>query len=277
MGLIVDFCKLCFEGNCDVDNNNQMKISINHLNEVGRIRHSQSKFKIIKEEEIDKKKSIITFKIGQKPSNNLEVFHFESIATTMDESKQYIQNIDKGNALPFIINTIEQTKGRGTGNRNWVGSIKGNIYTSSCIPINMIENEEINNKDMIVKITAISIIQQLRKYSEDQFFLKHPNDIICKDRKKLGGILVENFSDFYIIGFGINIVNKPEESQMRVKGLSPCFINEHLTDLNRSPNALDLSIDITINIIYNLKFNKDDINNLFEQYVLQSNMEEEEA
>ena len=40
---------------------------------------------------------------------------------------------------------------------------------------------EFNSNDIIVKIIAISIIQQLRKYS-DQFFLKYPNDIICIEK-----------------------------------------------------------------------------------------------
>ena len=218
---------------------------------------------------VDDEKFIIKFKINDdnetttnKSPIELEVIHVNSCDSTMTTSREYI---DQGNELPFIYNTVYQTKGRGKGARKWAGSIPGNIYTSSCIPNNMIRNE-FNSNDIIVKITAISIIQQLRKYS-DQFFLKYPNDIICIDRRKLGGILVESYKDFYIIGFGINIVNKPEQSEIRKGGLLPCFVNEHLTDPKIKPEALDLSIEITKQIIINLRETMEGINNLFNKYV----------
>ena len=60
----------------------------------------------------------------------LEVIHVETIDSTMPASREYI---DKGNKDPFIYNTVIQTAGKGKGTRKWVGSIEGNIYTSSCI------------------------------------------------------------------------------------------------------------------------------------------------
>ena len=50
-----------------------------------------------------------------------------------------------------------------------VRSIYGKIYTLSSIPINMIKNE-INSNEILVKITTISIIQNLRDYSKNKFF-----------------------------------------------------------------------------------------------------------
>ena len=46
-----------------------------------------------------------------------------------------------------------------------------------------------------------------------------------------------------------------------------CYIKEHLPNLSESLKALELSIDVTKQIIYNLKFNSFEIDNLFEQYV----------
>ena len=66
----------------------------------------------------------------------------------------------------------------------------------------MIKNE-INSNEVLVKITAFSIIQKLRDYSKDQFFLKYQNDIICVDKRKLDGIIVELYKDFYIIELGL--------------------------------------------------------------------------
>lgn len=209
--------------------------------------------------ELEKEKNEKNMRIPIK----LEVKHVETVDSTMPASRKYI---DKGNILPFIYTTKIQTHGKGKGDRNWAGSIIGNIYTSSSIPTHMIKNE-LNANEVIVKITAISIIQQLRKFAKNEFFLKYPNDILCKDKKKLGGIIAEYYKDFCIIGFGINIVNMPEQNQIRKEGLSPCYVNAHLPKNGRKPNALDLSIDITKQIIYNLSLTRAKIDELFDTYI----------
>lgn len=196
---------------------------------------------------------------------SVDVIHVDEIESTMPASEEYIR---QGNILPFIYNAKIQTKGRGQGDRKWEGGI-GNLYTSTGIPKNMIKNE-FSDKKIIIQITAISIIQQLNKYAKKEFYLKHPNDILCKDKCKLGGILVEDFNDFFIIGFGINIVNKPEENKIRQGGLSPCFVKHHLPEEVEEINPLDLSIEVTKNILYNLQLSQIKINQLFEKYLIQS-------
>ena len=226
----------------------------------------------IKKEEINEEKFNLFFKINEKGNEKisnspiqLEVIHVNTTESTMPASREYI---DQGNKLPFIYNTVIQTKGVGKGDRKWAGMIEGNLYTSSCIPSKMIKNNDINTKDDLVKITAISIIQILKNYS-DEFFLKHPNDIICKDKRKLGGIIAENYKDFWIIGFGINIVDKPDEDQIRKEGLGACYIKEHLNELNEKLKALELSIEVTKQIIYNLsKISHSEINELFDEYLI---------
>ena len=236
---------------------------------------SKSPIKEIKREELSETKFLYYFEIEEKDKENkikmltyeLEVIHVKEIDSTMPASRQYI---DEGNKLPFIYNTIIQTAGVGKGDRKWYGNIEGNLYTSSCIPTSMVLNE-ISSKDILVKLTAISIIQILVKYS-NEFFLKYPNDIICKDKKKMGGIIAENYKDFWIIGFGINIVDKPDpdEEKIRKGGLPPCCIKDHLPELNEKLKALELSIDVTTQIIYNLKYNNTEnkINQMFGKYVL---------
>ena len=219
---------------------------------------------------INDNKFIINFQLFRKIDADetntpieLEVIHVHTVGSTMPASREYI---DEGNKLPFIYNTVIQTDGKGKGDRKWAGSIEGNIYTSSSIPTNMIKNE-LNANDIIVKIAAISIVQQLRVFDKDEFFLKYPNDILCKDKKKLGGIIAQNYKDFCIIGFGLNIVDKPEQTEIRKEGLQPCFVNAHLSDNKKKPNALELSIEITKQIIYNLGLTQDEIDNLFERYI----------
>ena len=85
----------------------------------------------------------------------LEIIHMNIIDSTMPASRAYI---DQGIKLPFIYNADIQTAGRGKGERKWSGDILGNLYTSTCIPISMIRNE-LNDNDILVKITAISIYE----------------------------------------------------------------------------------------------------------------------
>ena len=85
----------------------------------------------------------------------------------------------------------------------------------------------------------------------------------------MGGIISKNYKDFWIIGFGINIVDKPDpdEEKIRKGGLTPCYIKAHLSQLNEKLEALELSIDVTKTIIYNLKYSISQIAQLFGEYV----------
>ena len=169
-----------------------------------RINKEEEEKDVNTEEEIQFKQEKYTknFKIDEKngikiqnPDITLEVIHVNIIESTMPASRKYI---DEGNKLPFLYNADIQTHGKGKGARNWAGTIQGNLYTSTCIPTNMIKNE-LNNNDTLVKITALSIYEQIVKYAKNEFYLKYPNDIICKDKKKLGGILVEDYKDLKIL------------------------------------------------------------------------------
>ena len=219
---------------------------------------------------INETKYILNFHLVKKkdikisnPDIKLEVIHVESIESTMPASRKYI---DEGNKLPFIYNTAIQTAGKGKGNRKWAGSIKGNLYTSVGIPLSLIKNE-LNNNDIIVKITAISIMEELNRYTKNKFFLKYPNDIICKDKNKIGGIIAEEYKDFYIIGFGLNVIEKPDKSSIRASGLDPCCIKEHFPKNDELPTALEFSEEITKNILYNLNLSSETVNTLYNDYM----------
>ena len=273
-------------GCCSNDSTNvkeQKKINPQKENEKEKIKEQENekekrkekeKDEITEEEKIDFKqeKFIKNIKIEekngikiQKSDITLEVIHVNIIDSTMPAYRNYM---DEGNKLPFLYNADIQTHGKEKGGRNWAGTIQGNLYISTCIPTNMIKNE-LNNNDILVKITALSIYEQIIKYAKKEFFLKYPNDILCKDKKKLGGILVQDYKDFAIIGFGINIVDKPQT--VRKGGLPPCFIKEHLPEGVDIPNPVDLSIEITKNIFFNLNLTSEEISKLFDKYINENN------
>ena len=73
----------------------------------------------------------------------------------------------------------------------------------------------------------------------------------------------------YFTSDNSSFILKPitRQDQIRKEGLSPCYVNAHLPKDGKKPNELDLSIDITKQIIYNLGLTLADIDNLFENYV----------
>ena len=105
----------------------------------------KGKYEEIFREDINNNKFTIQLKYNDfnsikvlKPEIKLDVIHVDTIDSTMPASEEYI---DKGNTFPFIYNTIIQTAGVGKGNRKWAGGIIGNLYTSTGIPLSLIQNE----------------------------------------------------------------------------------------------------------------------------------------
>ena len=208
-------------------------------------------------ENLESKK--VNTKKAAKTNNKFEIIHKEKVTSTMPESNQHIDELKL--PKPFILNAVEQTAGKGQGNRQWKSSIIGNVYTTTCIPEYLIP-EKLKNIPIFNKIVSLSIINELNKYEKGCFFVKQPNDILCKDGHKMGGILIKPYNGFYTIGFGVNLVGKPEDDQMREGGKKPCFLGEHIRDKNNIPKALDFSIDVSNSILNYLEQDKseDEIN-----------------
>ena len=113
----------------------------------------------------------------------------------MPESNKHIDelNIKK----PFILNAVEQTAGKGQGNRQWKSSIIGNVYTTTCIPEYMIP-EQFKNIQIFNKIVSLSIINELNKYAKGGYLLNQDmgndlnNMIINSIKGKLA--IIENLN-----------------------------------------------------------------------------------
>ena len=135
---------------------------------------------------------------SQNPTNTkneFEIIYKEKVTSTMPESNNYIDQLNL--PKPFILNAREQTAGKGQGNRQWKSSIIGNVYTTTCIPEHLIP-EKLRNIQIFNKIVSLSIINELNKYEKGCFFVKQPNDILCKDGCKMGGILIKPYNHFIL-------------------------------------------------------------------------------
>ena len=80
---------------------------------------------------------------------------------------------------------------------------------------------------------------------------------MCINKQKLEGVNIENYNencnDLHLINLSLNIVDIPEaeDDKNKTDRLQPCFFKKHLND-GRVLKALDISIEITKNILYNL-------------------------
>ncbi|VVU95605.1 Biotin/lipoate A/B protein ligase family [seawater metagenome] len=127
---------------------------------------------------------------------NVIIHNFDQINSTNIWAKENIKNFDKSKY--HIIFANQQSNGQGSNNRTWLSPI-GGIYCTICF-------HHINhnsNPNMITLVSAIAICNIFQKYNI-KLDIKWPNDIIC-NQKKIGGILSELHTDWYIIGFGLNI------------------------------------------------------------------------
>ncbi|HEY9886515.1 MAG TPA: biotin--[acetyl-CoA-carboxylase] ligase [Vampirovibrionales bacterium] len=90
-----------------------------------------------------------------------------------------------------------QSQGRGRQGRTWVSSHKG-LFFSFELP-----------NGLTSTITPLSIGASLhlalKEFSEEQLFLKWPNDIVSVQAKKLCGILIETHKKKTIVGIGVNL------------------------------------------------------------------------
>ena len=63
----------------------------------------------------------------------LEYNHVSSIDSTQDEARRILEGRDNDNDLKIAVSAAEQTLGRGTNGRNWIGN-KGNMFLTIAFP-----------------------------------------------------------------------------------------------------------------------------------------------
>ena len=185
---------------------------------------------------------------------NLWLYHVETTTSTMDEARKIVESItttddtDKSNATPksFLISAASQSRGRGTTQRNWKSSQRGNALFTIGIPQSawMVGLKKINNGNMVPltllplkvgSLVAQQIQQSLEKCIEEdnkhqgvsksaapKVTVKWPNDVLLKQSsssstqssyEKVAGILIESAKDWFIIGIGINVGYAPDIPQ----------------------------------------------------------------
>ena len=134
-------------------------------------------------------------------------FHFfkEVESTNIEAKKKFSQT--RTNIALFSHN---QTNGKGRSNNVWLSKL-GDLTCSFLIK----EKFLVNKVGQLNILACVSLILVLKKiYKQINFKIKWPNDIYVNE-KKIAGILIEskvsgNFLEYFILGFGLNIVSHPK-------------------------------------------------------------------
>ena len=126
--------------------------------------------------------------------------------------------IKKNKFKPTLVNSLTQTKGRGTMGKKWI-SQKGNLFISIFFEI----NQQKINFSQYALLNAYLFKNIITKFIKKKIEIKWPNDLLIK-KEKICGILQEvvNFNDktFLIIGVGINTNNSPAIKNYKTTSLS---------------------------------------------------------
>lgn len=134
---------------------------------------------------------------------DFEILKFEKI----DSTNKFAFELGKSGKRNIIIVSDVQTKGKGRMDRLWL-SENGGLYFSVLMDISSVKTlEKINF------LASISVVETLKSFSDKNFGIKWPNDVIYEN-KKICGILTELnvLEGYFVIGIGININNKIEDS-----------------------------------------------------------------
>lgn len=141
-----------------------------------------------------------------------QVYYFEQINSTQDYAKQLIA--EQKVAQPLLIVADEQTAGHGRYGRQFYSPAKTGIYLSIVVPA-------ITCPPGLFTISlAVTIGHVLDRLGIPQVQFKWVNDLYL-NRKKVGGILVEQVAGMLVCGIGINVTtaNFPKSLQAKAGAL----------------------------------------------------------
>jgi len=178
----------------------------------------------------------------------LKKFKFKKVNSTNDLAIRLIRNkkCTKG-----IIISEYQKKGRGQHGNKWI-SLKGNLFATVFFDL---ENVNLSIKKLSI-INANLVIKLLSKYSNGNFKLKFPNDILA-NKKKICGILQEvievNKIKYMIVGIGLNLIKKPDIKKYPTTSLFD--LTRKKFDIYKIFNSLKEIYDIFLMDINSVKFN----------------------
>lgn len=153
---------------------------------------------------------------------SLDDFRHEALGAVASTNSECLARARAGDFGLLWITADSQSGGRGRRGRTWL-SEPGNLYASLLL-IDPAPIERLASLPLAVALAVHGAIAQVLPPGGDPLEVKWPNDILI-GRKKTCGILLEGerLADgryALVIGIGINIRAKPEESAYPVTSLN---------------------------------------------------------
>jgi BirA family biotin operon repressor/biotin-[acetyl-CoA-carboxylase] ligase len=192
------------------------------------------------------------------PENDrLALFHFDSTTSTQDEAKSIAKGLkDASGQAPdaFCVTATSQSNGRGTTGRQWLGA-PGNVFVTIGIPVDVWMTRMLRERRIPLTLLPLKIGDLTASLVKNQLddcgaggatvTVKWPNDVLV-DGKKISGTLIENASDWFLIGIGINIAHAPtvpttgtDYGRPSVSLLDYCSSGSSISSISSSDDAED--------------------------------------
>lgn len=138
-----------------------------------------------------------------------------------------------------IITAKKQTAGIGRCNRAW-SSTSNNLFMSMITKIPDIKNE----LSIVVACSLHNVISQYIARNTKNLLLHWPNDIHY-DRKKLSGILIASFNDWFVISIGVDIYPVQElDTAISLREISPDIIIDPVKLLRQIEFSIDKWVEL---------------------------------
>ncbi len=151
---------------------------------------------------------------------NKNIIHFKEVNSTNETARKYL----KENKLQdyFVITADFQSSGKGQLLNSWNSEPGKNLLISMVINVDI----KLKNQFYLNIVSSLSVLDVLEKYNFKNSSIKWPNDILI-NKKKVGGILIQNFVKHdiisqSIIGLGLNI-NQTDFANYNRKATSFCL------------------------------------------------------
>lgn len=119
--------------------------------------------------------------------------HVERCDSTQDILKEQLALIGEDE---LTVSCEQQTNGHGRSNNHWQDS-PGTL----CFSMTVKPHKQVTYTALEISLLVRNFIKQKGK----DIKVKWPNDLITSDKKKCGGILVQNSGSHYYAGIGLNL------------------------------------------------------------------------
>lgn len=130
------------------------------------------------------------------------LIYFNNCASTQDELIDFLNQHYLSEDF-LAIYTFNQTKGRGQYGNSWENLPEENLAYSFAL-----KTKNINVSDTCFNFyTAILVRDFIANLTKTEVKIKWPNDLILKN-KKICGMLFEKNKNYFVVGIGINILQK---------------------------------------------------------------------